>query len=624
EAWRAWRMLKSLTIFTRSEFFCCMVLNDLAPIVLYKMWVKIRSKGRAETQGSLYLDELEVQDYNVVTLCARGDAQKSDGRLVEVTSPVFFVQIRPFRKDVHEGKSCSGEGSKKVDQLVHLIEWVIEEQRRVVRSTYGLRDNSLPPDEKISPDRAAKETLESQRLNLKKIFEVYEFASSLGEDTIPAEVLTLFDQAREDMEKAIPPLEHQEWASAVPPEERALGHLVEILRNLRRIIGKGECGEYKKSEPRVQTLRDRQTYRLSELEKLASEQETLNKDAEKTDSDKKELADRQREIVEKTGELANQQEQSEAVRRLLEDARHAMQQAEKAVSRNLSAEAGQWRKKAEELLRQAIAHEAAEKQTQTARFLQQMLRQMGEMQKDLEKPEGNPHRQQETAAKALGEMDNRLQELAGSAGENIKKLLNDAADQTAEAEKTFAEGKGRPETLNPSMDALAKAYAKALGRSAHLAKLEQELRELKQQLEGARKQMENGKAEKNEALREWFKELEARQQSLEAELRMGLNWDPGLSRLCGRLHDHWAYVPGYAGEWKLVHPQLGELVGDLSKIHRALESRLKEVFFSDLLGAMQNEDVPPEYRELVNAYFERLSREIEKETGKKSSIPSTP
>lgn len=62
---------------------------------------ELKAAGSHNIQTSLFLDQLEVEPFDVVSYYIR--AQRIDAHpLPETTSPVQFVQIRPFRDDVQE------------------------------------------------------------------------------------------------------------------------------------------------------------------------------------------------------------------------------------------------------------------------------------------------------------------------------------------------------------------------------------------------------------------------------------------------------------------------------------------------------------------------------------------
>ena len=102
---------------------------------------------------------------------------------------------------------------------------------------------------------------------------------------------------------------------------------------------------------------------------------------------------------------------------------------------------------------------------------------------------------------------------------------------------------------------------------------------------------------------EMLQALQARKQLLESQLKAALGKDYN-----GTLFGS-GYNWGAVGEKKLPYNYVGDWIAEVKKLEQEITQKLEMMNQNDILRAMQNEDVPPDYRELVSAYFEKLSRE---------------
>jgi hypothetical protein len=102
---------------------------------------------------------------------------------------------------------------------------------------------------------------------------------------------------------------------------------------------------------------------------------------------------------------------------------------------------------------------------------------------------------------------------------------------------------------------------------------------------------------------EMLQALQARKSLLESQLKAALGEDYNRS-LFGS-----GYSWGEVGERKLPYGYVGDWIAEVKKLELEITKKLEAMNQNDILRAMQSEDVPPDYRELVSAYFEKLSRE---------------
>lgn len=80
-------------------------------------------------QPTIYLDELQLSDWDVVTYYASASTEKSNS----YGSEVYFLEVRPFREDI--AKMPGGEAGQ-AHQCLNEISILINRQQHVIRQTY--------------------------------------------------------------------------------------------------------------------------------------------------------------------------------------------------------------------------------------------------------------------------------------------------------------------------------------------------------------------------------------------------------------------------------------------------------------------------------------------------------
>src|SRR5262249_38347178 len=78
---------------------------------------------------TLYLDDLNLSDWDVVTYYAKADTEKENS----FASEVYFLEVRPFREDIL--KLPGGQGGEAYQRL-NEISSLINRQEHVIRQTH--------------------------------------------------------------------------------------------------------------------------------------------------------------------------------------------------------------------------------------------------------------------------------------------------------------------------------------------------------------------------------------------------------------------------------------------------------------------------------------------------------
>ncbi len=513
-------------------------------------------KTQGETTGSLYLDELEIQNYDVVSYSVIGQATKAEGAPLEIVSPLYFIQIRPFRKEAGIGEKY--RGNRDFDKFIDLLNWLIEEQRGIIRETWRLTSEKKIQQENESYGEASESVAKSQKNVVDRTKSAYEFAGAKAQDTVPMEALVQLDKAYEEMQTALASLQTQAWESALPPEQRALSTLVEILRTIKESFGKSA------SQMKHTTLKDRQTYRLQELQKWLDQQKQLKQEAKNLSPQTSNLS---------PSELSAQQQN------LAEQQREIDQKIKEAMG---------------------------------APRLHEILEEMAADQQELREKHRDHPEKQALVADHLSVMKEQMKKMAEQTGKAEQEALQKAIQKIQEAGEMFSKQKGTATTLDEPMKAIAKAYEEKVGRRTHLVQLQEDLQQLKQQMEGLRHTLDKNQggktsshsyrdstsSDKQDSIQEWIKKLEERSHILQSEIEAALG-ARGTNFQIAKLGLQELYDSGH----------LNDGIHVLNTLQNLIESELEKLMSPDLLKAMQDEEIPPEYRDLVNAYFEKLSRQ---------------
>ena len=232
--------------------------------------------GKHSVQTSMYLDQLSVEPYDVVSYYLHVKRVSTE-KLPEAVSAVQFVEVKPFRDDVRELPGGSGKS------LFPLITALKVAQLRLLKENFVLAHaeiSNLNPAWVKENVRVGSE----QAVLEKKSGEVVEKLTAGG---IPVEIVDLLNQARTRMTDAAKKIDAKQNEPAIPAQGKSLGLITEIEKYFRKVIAKDGSG---KSGPTVkdpfqkqQELELKQRYQTlaGELELLVREQQRLAEDLNK-------------------------------------------------------------------------------------------------------------------------------------------------------------------------------------------------------------------------------------------------------------------------------------------------------------------------------------------------------
>ncbi len=295
---------------------------------------------------TFFLEEMELEPGDFVSYHARVSDNDgvADGK--SVSSDLYFVQIRPFRKDfrsaISQGGGMAGGGGP---------EGVLsEQQRQIISATF----NVLRDRDDYSADEYREHlvliTLAQGRLREQVETLVGRMGSRgiMGADPAFGTIGELLPQAVTEMRAAEERLQAHEAKPALAPEQRALRHLQraeEAYRDVQVTMGNGGGGG-----GQAGTAEDLADLFELELDKLRNQYETMQRGQQQVTDNQVD------ETLERLRELARRQEQeAERQRRRARGQQGA--QAGGAMQRALAQETEEVARRLERLSRESTSPE---------------------------------------------------------------------------------------------------------------------------------------------------------------------------------------------------------------------------------------------------------------------------
>jgi hypothetical protein len=372
---------------------------------------------------TFYLEELELQPGDSVSYFARASDNDAVGGAKRATSDLYFLRIRPFRKDFREAPSMAGGGGgggEPVDALS-------EQQRQIISATFNVqRDRRTYSAERLRESTTVV-ALSQARLREQVEGLVTRMQSRLIEpDPSFQKIGELLPQAVEAMKEAEAKLGAANAQAALPPEHRALKLLqqaeeeYETQVSMSRGGGGGGGGS---TSTMAQELAD--LFEL-ELDRMANQYETADRALQQSGDQQLDA------LLEKLKELARRQEQEAERQRRRAAAGGPQGGAGGAAQRALADEAEEAARRLERLSREQNRPDLAD----AARRMQEAADAMRRA------AASGDARSAAEAAAALGrlrETERRLQESRSARAERDVKDAQRQAQQLARDQQEIAD-----------------------------------------------------------------------------------------------------------------------------------------------------------------------------------------
>lgn len=320
---------------------------------------------------TFFLEEYELEPGDVLSYYARVRDNNRVGGSRTVTSDIYFLSIRPFRKDYSQSEQAGGQGQGGGEAGMEGA--LSEQQRQIISGTFNLvRDRDTYTDseygEYLTTIRLSQEKL---RTEVDELVNTMKARGVAGSDPVFQTILEELPKAVVEMGVVIDTLTASRTQQALPPEQRALQHLLRAEEAYRDVqiqmaqqAGGGGGGGSSADE-----LAD--LFEL-ELDKMKNQYETVQREQQRAAGQQldetlerlKELARRQEQAAERQRRLAQNGQggaggSSDAQRELAEEAEEAARELERLAREQQQPEleqtARQLREAAESMRRSAAA-----------------------------------------------------------------------------------------------------------------------------------------------------------------------------------------------------------------------------------------------------------------------------
>ena len=428
-------------------------------------------KPMTEVSGAhtIYLEELGLKPGDFVSYYAKASDTDTVQGAKTTTSDIYFVQIRPFKKDYRAAQSQAmggggGGGGQQVGQLS-------QQQREIVAATFNIvRDKA-----KTKPDKYRENVvfLNLAQAKLREQVEelVTKLVSRLGSvDPSYNKIAEVLPKAAEEMKAAETELRGLKADTALSPEQKALKLLQEAEQQYELQVAQqqGGGGGGGGNNAMAEDLAD--LFEL-ELDKLANQYE-MNQRAGEQQGDQQ--IDQ---LVEKLKELARRQQQEIERQRRMAQAGQASGGNSSAAQRALADEIEQMKRQLQQLTRN-------EQQRQQ---LNDALQKLQEAQNAMRQAAANGAKdggaQANQALDRLREAQQRLERNQSGRGERDLQRAQHDAEALAQEQKEVASDVNGLDQAGAGKDAKTKALAdRKEAMDAKVADLQSQLEKLANQM----------------------------------------------------------------------------------------------------------------------------------------------
>jgi hypothetical protein len=373
---------------------------------------------------TFYLEELNVQPGDSVSYFARAADNDAIEGAKRATSDLYFVRVRPFKKDFRQAASMAG-GAGGGGGMGGQVDALSEQQRQIIAATFNVqRDRRTFTAGKLK-EHTTVVALSQARLREQVEGLVTRMNSRLVEpDPSFKKIAELLPQAVTEMKQAEAKLGAASPDGALPPEHRALGFLqkaeeeYETQVSTSRNAGGGGGGSQM-----AQELAD--LFEL-ELDRMANQYETADRAMQQNTDQQLD------ELLEKLKELARRQEQEAEAQR-----RRALQGQ---LSGGSGAQQRALAEQAEEAARRLERLSRDEKRPELMESARRLREAADAMRKAAASGDANAGAQAAAALERLRETEKKLQRTRTARSERDVKDALRQAEELAREQQSIAEG----------------------------------------------------------------------------------------------------------------------------------------------------------------------------------------
>ncbi len=236
--------------------------------------------GKNVLKASLYMDELGVEPFDVVTYYIK--AQRiTDQKVPDTTSDIQFIQIRPFRDDVAQAR-----GAEKISKGQALLLLLKLAELRSIKENFLLAHTDLPITDPVRMKENERVGKNQGELSAK----VREVVQAFMQEGVSADIIDLLSQAGPPMDNASKKILANQNSQALPPQQKALSFIIQVEKFFRKFmadksISHGAGGPDDPFKDKQQhELKKRMALASGQLETLARNQTKLSNDLNNPDA----------------------------------------------------------------------------------------------------------------------------------------------------------------------------------------------------------------------------------------------------------------------------------------------------------------------------------------------------
>lgn len=332
-------------------------------------------------QPTLYLDELRLSDWDVMTYYAKANTEKENA----FASELYFVEVRPFREDIL--KLPGGERGKVYEYLSEMSA-LIDRQQQVIRQTHQYSQKTTEPENLQAQDRTKLSEAEGDLSDSTK--HLYAKMAGEMENQPIGEALDNLAKAEGSLGEASKLLQNNMLNEAPNREREALAQLVAARKTFQKAVSDHPQAFEGADEKDAAPLAD-SSKKLNEIAEFRNETRAAQQFVQRTVEQQKSLEQQARvsarsgysKLAEQERQLEESLEQFQAEhpqafkgsQDAADQARQAMGKAGEALEKRASDAAGATRQATQELekLSQTMNRQTAGQQLADAYRLKQML-----------------------------------------------------------------------------------------------------------------------------------------------------------------------------------------------------------------------------------------------------------
>jgi hypothetical protein len=420
-------------------------------------------------QPTLYLDELRLSDWDVMTYYAKANTEKEDS----YASEVYFLEVRPFREDIL--KIPGGEGGKAY-QCLNEITALINRQQHVIRQTHQhLQRPQLEPN---LQDQDRKKLAGAEADLGESAEHLYAKMASEMENKPIGEALDNLAKADKSLDHASKLLDDNVMSEAQNRERGALAELVAARKIFQKALSE-HPEEFDEPKEEEMTPVAGSASKLNEIAEFRNEAKAAREFVQKTLDQQRNL-ERQARSAARSSQLALAEQE-----RKLENSLEDFQEQHPRVFQNLEAEA----KEAEQAMAQAA--DSLEKKSEEARAATQKATQ--QLQQFSEAMNNRSAEHQLANAYRLKDMlDKQIRTFEQYTNQDGKVSDADLQKTARQARETIEQLK-RAAEQDPTRDAFGEPLRDALS-GTNKVELDAKLIQVQQAQDAAERQQRAGEA----------------------------------------------------------------------------------------------------------------------------------